>query len=502
MSDTNRLLHNHFQQADRLMTFILAGLFIYALVLASWYDTWTEALIIGGATLAAVVAVNHLCSGSVLSRALIGAAFMVMSALHIHQAQGLIEIHFGIFVLLAILLFYRDATAVICGALTIAVHHFTFYYLQDQGSGVWVLEPSHIEQGWWIIFLHAGYVVVETIIIVYMCFLLKRDALQSAELSLTTSTITSGNQIDLSQRSSGSTPLLTEFDAYTEQIDSLVKEVHFVSDSLVGASTNIHKVTTAMEKFTKTQATETDMIASAVEEMTAAITEVSDNANNAAKLASQVDSDSRSCREASERTVQSINLMAQKIQEAVHTIDSLNQKADSIGGVVNVIRSVADQTNLLALNAAIEAARAGEQGRGFAVVADEVRTLAQRSQESTEEIDNMIEELQAQSLSAVSVIQSSQSLVETCVDNTQETLQLMNQVGIAINEINSMNTLIATATHEQTLVTQEISKNINNIVTTGQEILDETQVAADSSRTLDAFSKQLTELSRRFLTSA
>ncbi|GAA5316616.1 MAG: methyl-accepting chemotaxis protein [Candidatus Pelagadaptatus aseana] len=489
-------MQKHYRDADRVMYFVNLGLIVYSLGLASWFDTWTESIVICLLTGITLTAVYKLSPGTAISRSVMAAAFMVMTALHIHQAHGMIELHFGVFVLLAILLYYRDWLPILVAAGVIAVHHFSFYYFQLSGSSVWILRST--ENGWWVIFLHAAYVVVESSILLLLSLKLKKDAIQSIEIMSLTDHIIGEECIDLTHRSSAATPLLCRFDDYTEEVAKLAERVTDTSEDLNQRGEALANVTEGLRQLSETQQKETDMIATAVEEMSAAIVEVSRNAEEAADSANEIDINAQESKSVGQKTQNSVAQLAGEVNRAAETMATLNQQSNDIGTVLDVIRGIAEQTNLLALNAAIEAARAGEQGRGFAVVADEVRTLAQRTQQSTEEINQMIEKLQLGSKSAVEAIESSRSHADRCVENTKESLVLMEQVSGSIEEINKKSSMIATAAGEQTGVIDEISRNVNNILNASNQAAEDSVMASDSGQELLSMATGLRQLTSRF----
>jgi methyl-accepting chemotaxis protein len=179
------------------------------------------------------------------------------------------------------------------------------------------------------------------------------------------------------------------------------------------------------------------------------VQEVARNATEAAKAASHSDEEAQNGQAVVDRTINAIDALASEVDRAANVIHRLEQDSDKIGTVLDVIKGIAEQTNLLALNAAIEAARAGEQGRGFAVVADEVRTLASRTQQSTAEIQQMIERLQAGAQEAVSVMEDSRSRASDSVSSAQSAGQSLESITRSVASITDMNTQIASAADEQ-----------------------------------------------------
>ncbi len=239
-------------------------------------------------------------------------------------------------------------------------------------------------------------------------------------------------------------------------------------------------------------------IAAAINQMSTSVQEVATNAALVVEATQETDRESAHGREVVANTILTIESLAQEVSRVAEAIAQLAARSQNIGGVIDVINDIADQTNLLALNAAIEAARAGEQGRGFAVVADEVRTLAQRTQKSTYEIRQMIEQLQQGAAEAVRAMETGRGTVDRTVSEAANAGETLGAIAASVSKIMSMNNHIATAAEEQSTVTEDISRRVEEIRIVAQETAKSSNVTAESSEKLAALADQLQSTVRRF----
>jgi methyl-accepting chemotaxis protein len=282
--------------------------------------------------------------------------------------------------------------------------------------------------------------------------------------------------------------------AFNSMLDSFHENMLIIgqsSHSLASQSEEMSMVIKDAMQAMEAQNNETEMVASSISEMAATVREVSSNAAQAANSAETVTQQVSAGVEVANKAAEVINIMAQEAQEATGVYMSLEENSKQIGSILGVIKNIAEQTNLLALNAAIEAARAGEQGRGFAVVADEVRSLANSTQQSAEEIGRIIKNLQEGARGAVVVMQNGQQMAAEGAEHVEQLRSSLLFIQASVNQINDMNLHIASASEQQTIVAEEIDQNVNNIKQVATQNAVGAGQIADSSHQLAVIAEQL-----------
>jgi len=294
------------------------------------------------------------------------------------------------------------------------------------------------------------------------------------------------------------TDLSNAFNNFSEKVHKVVGDVAEASTYLSTAAEEMSNVTVNLDDNVQKQRLEIDQVATAMNEMASTVQEVARSANDAAGSATTAHSQSVEGKSVVGENIHAINSLASEVENAANVINGVESDSERIGTVLDVIRGIAEQTNLLALNAAIEAARAGEQGRGFAVVADEVRTLASRTQESTQEIQGMIESLQKGSRDAVTVMEKGKEQAVQSVSHANAAGESLELITSAVSSINDMNTQIASAAEEQSAVAEEINRNVVNINDMAEMISDGSQQTAKSSNDLEGLASQLQSVVSRF----
>ncbi|GLQ33324.1 methyl-accepting chemotaxis protein [Litoribrevibacter albus] len=292
--------------------------------------------------------------------------------------------------------------------------------------------------------------------------------------------------------------LTTEFNTMVQRIHDLIQAVSMTAVEVDTQSSKLESISTKSRDSVGRQMQETEQVTVAVNEMTAQVQQVEENAGQATQEAEKAMQEASMGSQQVDAALKNIDILASEIENSVSVINRVAKDSANISQVLDVIKGIAEQTNLLALNAAIEAARAGEQGRGFAVVADEVRTLAQRTQSSTEEIEEMISRLQSGVKDAVKAMEVSHDRATQTVDESGKVGEVLGNITNMIGTITAMSQQIALACSEQTKVVVEIDRNINSIADLSQETSGDAESTARASAEMAQLTRSLQELISAF----
>lgn len=276
-------------------------------------------------------------------------------------------------------------------------------------------------------------------------------------------------QVPVSSSDGGS--VMMNMHQMQQSLNAMVRHIANSVDQVASSSEELSAVSSQTSSNLQLQGLEIEQAATAVNQMTAAVDEVARNAVSTSEASRQSEQTAQRGREQVQETVVSIGELANGVTDTSQRIEQLAGRVQDISKVLDVIRSIAEQTNLLALNAAIEAARAGDAGRGFAVVADEVRALAHRTQESTQEIEQMIGNIRLDTGHAVTAMQSSSNLVRATLEVAQRSGDALDEITRSISQINERNMMIASATEEQALVAREVDRNLMGIRNLSEQVL-------------------------------
>jgi methyl-accepting chemotaxis protein len=473
----NTSLARIYREGDRIMLGVIWTLLVLSFALASWYGTWAIALAFGIAFAAISTAAVMLLPQRRSTRVLNAVVFMAFSGLLIHQAHGMIEMHFLIFGLLAFLLFYRDWLPLVVAAGVIAIHHWTFYILESQGAALYLFNHAGSLR---MVSIHVVFVAFESGVLVYMAGLSKRETLDADEVSALGSRDSADGTIDLLiKEGSARGESARRIENFLLVIENAVAGTRIVAADVQSASHSLAQITDRIRLNAEETSSQASLASATAKTVS---TNISAVASGAEQMLNFMCATTNSAAEAARVSKNAVDAA----QGASQTVGKLGDSSSAIGKFVKVIASIAEQTNLLALNATIEAARAGEAGKGFAVVANEVKELAKATAKATAEIGKNIEIIQGDTKAVASAIA---------------------EIRGVISQVNEISTTIASAVEDQTARTTDISRNVveaaqganeivRNIANVSKAAQSTTARASDTQDASSALAETATQLEK------
>ena len=490
-----RMLAEKRVAADGVLCKLLLAHFPFAIGLAALHGSWLLAIVCGSLLSSVPLLVARRRPGSTTSRLVISAAFMGYSALLIQETHGATDMHFHVFCALAALSIYRDWRAPVFAGAVIAVHHLAFHLLQLAGAGFWVFDmPMPGLSGLEMVAIHAGFVAFEVAVLVYIAVTLEREtrsqagllvvqehdrdtmlvlaqALEARDLSSTVGADTSDSEAigTLRQGIAHVAELVRSIEQTAGGVAAASQEMAATTAEAGRASSEVAGSLTQLAEGAHSQVTAVLAARRSVEQVGDAVSASAESARLTAEAAERVQAAVEQGVAAATDAAQAAQAVSESSVQASEAIGELATKSQQIDAIIGTITGIAEQTNLLALNAAIEAARAGESGNGFAVVAEEVRKLAEESQAAAASISHIVSEIQADTQLAVSVVEDGAQRSGQSAHTAAETRIAFERIGEVVSEMTQQSHDITQATGQIAEGAERMRHEIDSIAQVAEE---------------------------------
>lgn len=461
------------KQANTVFVYVLLVQVAITLFIGTFTGAFLAPLLISALIVSLPLVLIAKLPEHAITRHAVAAAIQLITALHIDQTMGLVEIHFEIFAVMAFLVYYRDWKVLVTSVTVVAVHHVLFFILQSNDAGVYIFAEDYVTVG--ILAIHAGFAVAEAAVLALISYQSNKEAQVSAILQNGIAEIMRDPQrlnLTIQLPRAAKQAELRQFQQFISAIQDTLEEAGALSHQVAGITETMRDHSSRLATTNSQGAQRIQGISAAIAEINQSNEAVSAQANGARQQASSAVEQCASANAAMQSSVVTIDQLRNDIITTQSTLATLNEKCAHITQVIGAINAIAKQTNLLALNAAIEAARAGEQGRGFAVVADEVRALATNSGENAEEISTISDSILVEVTAAVEAMQSCVEQIDRVVQESRSVADSMGQVKANVVQVGDDIFAVATATDEQSEASEEINVSASNLHELSQQQLE------------------------------